>query len=773
MEKQVKNLLSLIKITPPLIIMIVSIFIINLLNTQQQKELTEERDRIEKQFIEDEKTRIEANVLTVYNLIKDEDININIELKKNLKLNGNNVYAIINNIYKTNINKKTKDEIVKEIKVVLRDLRFNYGRTYVALTNSKALTILQPLKPESEGKHVYNLQDKKGKYLLREILDIAKSPEKEGFIEYYFHKLTDKKTEHKKLTYVKVFKELDLVITIGDYIDDFKRDTQNKILKQFPQLKYKKDAHLYVITFEGDIIYHPSNKAINTNIFKEDKYNHMDYLFKDLILKKEKDSAVFINIKPKVVESIDTKDTKVNYVKRFDDWGWMIGVNFNISSAHPIIVKRKTILEKKYDNYKNNILFYGIILTLIILILSYFMSKVLEKKFLTYKENIETKNKKLELQSELLKQKKDEFETIIKEAPNPIMIHNEDGKVIMINQVWIEASGFSLEEIPTIDNWINYVYKDEQHRAAIKKHIFSLYEITGRINEGEFQFTNKNGNLVSWQFFSAPLGLIDGKRTIISSAMDITEEKNKDKLLFEQTKLASMGEMIGNIAHQWRQPLSIISMGVTGMKMQKEMGVLDNDTFNKNCDIINNNAQYLSKTIDDFRNFIKGERNKQVYNLKDSISSFLHLVEGTIKKHEIILIQDISQDININGYENELIQGFINIFNNAKDALQKIDSEKDTRIVFISTSIQNNNAVINIKDNAGGIPQEILAKIFEPYFTTKHSSQGTGLGLHMTYNLIVDGMGGNIEAHNTTYTYKNKEYKGAEFTITLPVNHEN
>ena len=246
----------------------------------------------------------------------------------------------------------------------------------------------------------------------------------------------------------------------------------------------------------------------------------------------------------------------------------------------------------------------------------------------------------------------------------------------------------------------------------------------------------------------------------------VNENREKDQLLFNQTKLASMGEMIGNIAHQWRQPLSVISTGATGLKLQKEYETLTDELFEDTCTAINNNAQYLSKTIDDFRNFIKGDRKKTIFNLSNSIESFLHLVEGSIKSENINIIKNLQDNIKINGYENELIQCYINIYNNAKDVL--VNKEED-KFLFISSTIKNNKAIIKIKDNAGGIPDEVMPKIFEPYFTTKHKSQGTGLGLHMTYNLIVDGMNGNIKANNKNNEYDGKEYYGAEFTITLPI----
>ena len=244
------------------------------------------------------------------------------------------------------------------------------------------------------------------------------------------------------------------------------------------------------------------------------------------------------------------------------------------------------------------------------------------------------------------------------------------------------------------------------------------------------------------------------------------ENRQKDKQIFKSEKMASMGEMIGNIAHQWRQPLSVISTASTGMQVQKEYDILTDELFYESCNRINDNVQYLSKTIDDFRNFIKGDRIKIIFSMKDLIDSFLRLVEGSAKSNNISIILDIEDNLNINGYKNELIQCIMNIFNNSKDAL--IDNNKDNRFIFISGKEENNQAVIIIKDNAGGIPKDIISKIFDPYFTTKHQSNGTGLGLHMSYNLITEGMNGTLDAINTIYEVKEKKYTGALFTIKIP-----
>jgi len=249
----------------------------------------------------------------------------------------------------------------------------------------------------------------------------------------------------------------------------------------------------------------------------------------------------------------------------------------------------------------------------------------------------------------------------------------------------------------------------------------------------------------------------------------VTQELERNKKiqdkLYQSEKLAAMGEMIGNIAHQWRQPLSIISVGATGMKIRKEHSILEDSQFYETCDLIDKNAQYLSQTIDDFRNFIKNDQSKVRFTIKQNLESFISIITATVKSKNIELITDI-EDCELDSYPNELIQCYMNIFYNSKDALEVIKTQK---YIFIESKIKENNVIITFKDNANGIDEKIQDKIFEPYFTTKHQSQGTGLGLSMSYSIIIDRMNGSIESKNTQYTYKNQQFKGLKTIITLPI----
>ena len=244
-------------------------------------------------------------------------------------------------------------------------------------------------------------------------------------------------------------------------------------------------------------------------------------------------------------------------------------------------------------------------------------------------------------------------------------------------------------------------------------------------------------------------------------------EKNKvnQKILMEQSKMASMGEMLESIAHQWRQPLSVITTAASGMKMQKEFDMLSDKEFYDSSDAIVSSAEHLSQTIDDFRDFFKTNKKKEKFEFKDAFHRASDLLSSKFKNRDIEIVEDID-DISIDGFINDIVQVFMNILNNAKDALEEMKDAR--RIIFIKIHNEEGNISICIKDTAGGIPTDIIDKIFESHFTTKEEKDGTGIGLYMTKQIIEEHFHGNIEVQNIEYSYDNENFKGAQFNITLP-----
>ena len=239
---------------------------------------------------------------------------------------------------------------------------------------------------------------------------------------------------------------------------------------------------------------------------------------------------------------------------------------------------------------------------------------------------------------------------------------------------------------------------------------------------------------------------------------ETSKQKEQEQLLIQQTRLAAMGEMIGNIAHQWRQPLNALGLVFQNLKFSYEIGELNDEVLNRTVDKAEMLTKNMSKTIDDFRNFFRPNKAKEYFDINKSVLDAISLVESTFVHHNIKLEKDFKEEkIDVFGFPNEFSQVILNIISNAKDAL--IGNKIENPMIKIETKVEDDYAYISIKDNALGIKDEIIHKIFEPYFTTKDEVQGTGIGLYMSKIIIEKNMNGKIYLENTN--------EGANFIIKL------
>ena len=234
---------------------------------------------------------------------------------------------------------------------------------------------------------------------------------------------------------------------------------------------------------------------------------------------------------------------------------------------------------------------------------------------------------------------------------------------------------------------------------------------------------------------------------------EVEKNRQKDQQLIQQSRLAQMGEMISMIAHQWRQPLAAISSASAAIKLKSMLNKLDKDKAMELATNISNYSQHLSETIDDFRDFFKVNKDKNDVTYNELIESVLGIIEVSMENKNIILIKNLESKEIFHSYPNELKQVILNLMKNAEDILL----EKKIQNPIITIHTQDNK--LSICDNAGGVPEDIMEKIFDPYFSTKLEKNGSGLGLYMSKTIIQEHCDGDI-------TVKNNE-DGAIFTIAL------
>ena len=363
-------------------------------------------------------------------------------------------------------------------------------------------------------------------------------------------------------------------------------------------------------------------------------------------------------------------------------------------------------------------------------------------------------NYKLEMAKKNLSEKNEELRLILDTTMEAIIIF-KDNSVVDCNKIAIELFNKQMKyELinKSFDDLINNKNSD----------IFNEKE------PFETNLTREDGSE-----FSAIINIKDTSLNNqifkIVTIVDIEDLKRKENLMAEQTKLAAMGEMLGNIAHQWRQPLNIISMSSSNLKLKNDMGELNSSTLRESLSLILKTINHLSDTIETFNDFLKTDKEKSIFNVNDNIKNSISLVDNFFKNFNIDIVLELDDDVFLNNLANEFSQAFINILNNAKDAIVLNLKDNESGLIKIKTKKIDNFIEILVLDNALGVDKDILNKIFEPYFTTKHKYQGTGLGLYMTRKIINSSMGGEITVQNKKFTHNKKEYKGAEFKIKIPL----
>lgn len=355
------------------------------------------------------------------------------------------------------------------------------------------------------------------------------------------------------------------------------------------------------------------------------------------------------------------------------------------------------------------------------------------------------------------------------ETQSGMTITDKNHNILKVNKAFEKITGYSQKEVL---GKTPAVLKSDLHNREFYTNLYKNLKKDG-VWIGEIRNKHKNGNIYNEHLIIQ--SVLDSNNEpiyYVASFLDITKQKimeekltQKEQLLIQQSKMAQMGEMLENIAHQWRQPLSIITTSATGLKIQQELSLLTNERLIESLDIIVKASLHLSNTIDDFRNFYKNDKEKKFFNLKNTVEKSLTLVSSKFKNQDIEIKIEV-EDIELNGFENELLQVFINILSNAKDELVKKDNQ--IKIIYIFTKKQQDNICISFQDNAGGIKEELLTHIFDSHFTTKEQEDGTGIGLYMS-KLIIDKMNGEIKASNEKINYYDKTFDGAKFSITLPL----
>ena len=340
-----------------------------------------------------------------------------------------------------------------------------------------------------------------------------------------------------------------------------------------------------------------------------------------------------------------------------------------------------------------------------------------------------------------------------KYSPTAGCIFDENGDLVYMNDV-------AMDEFDAIENAANlgiidvssYILSD-----SLSSMLLQYKEQTHQLQIRGIQ--KENVLLLHMNNITKILELEYANSSLEGKVKDVLSENEiKNHLLIQQSKLATKGEMIENIIHQWKQPLNALGVLLGNIQLTNTLRPMSTEEMDKVMLRATKLIKIMSAIMDDFRNFFKADKQPTSFKVFDCMSDVMLILEGLLIQENIEVVNKIEPDLMVEGFKNEFSQVLLNIISNAKDAF--VERAAVTRRIELETSVEDDKILLRITDTAGGIADEHLNKIFDSHFTTKEKCEGTGIGLHMSKLIIENDMNGRIDVEN----YKD----GTRFTLSFP-----
>lgn len=382
-------------------------------------------------------------------------------------------------------------------------------------------------------------------------------------------------------------------------------------------------------------------------------------------------------------------------------------------------------------------------------------------------EALESEQRALLYEASDLEESEAFYEQIFETANLGIALLDKEGRFVAVNPAYSKIYGYTEAEL--IGKHFNLLLPEVLHEITQAHHETFLRHEAIAYN-GEMESLCKGGKRIYVYATEGLLEQIIGGPYKIMTVFDITlmvearrVQKEQEVMLVQQSKLAAMGEMIGHIAHQWRQPLNVMNMTTLDLKFKQELGSLSDEKLRSALEVIESLSDQMSNTINDFMNFYKPNKDKKDFCLYETVLYATQIVNVQLQNFGISLSLNIDPSLKVHGLANELQQVILNLLGNAKDAF--VNKPIEPKQICLVAWKSEEGLFLGMEDNAGGIDEGLLERIFEPYFTTKGKMQGSGIGLYICSMIMRESFGGSIKVENITHE---DATIGARFILAFP-----
>ncbi len=753
----------------------------------QRRTSTMRRDHVESQM-----ALVRGEVEKAVDYILYEKSRTEQRLREVIQSRVHEAHAVATHIYREHSGDYAENDIRKMIKDALRPVRFNSGRGYYFATNLDGKEELFAARPGEEGKDYLDVRDSRGKYLVREMIEVVKGAG-EGFVEYTWTKPGSEGRDFPKIAFVKLFEPLNYFIGTGEYLDDMTADIQAEVLERIGTIRYADSGYIFIVSYDGLVLSgHPKQKNVGKNLWEMEDPDGVKVIQEERRAVENR-SGDFIRYRwPRPGES--EASPKISFIKGIADWEWMVGTGVYVDEMEPVIAGmarqlRSNILQKVS---LVAMVFAGLALTMFLLAsrsarftkegfkaFSSFFEKAAAdsvpvdedrlyfsefqtlaasaNRMLDERRQFEEKlTSELEMRGKILadlKESEEKYQKLFNNEVDAISIFDMETKRFLdANEAFLRLYGYTREEVLQLTVY-DVSAEPEQSKAAIDK------SATAGDTLIPLRHHKKKDGTEFWVELSAGPFTWKGRKVMYAVVRDITERIELDSERLKSQKLESVGVLAGGIAHDFNNLLMGIYGNISLAKMSSDSG---GEIY-----------KYLADTEKSFKRakdltqqlltFAKGGvlAKKTISLVPVIMESVRFALSGSNVKSEISLADNIRP---VEADEGQISQVLQNIVINADQAMPEGGTVKvSVGNVTVgagqaSPLPEGDYVAITIEDAGIGIPEEYIAKIFDPFYTTK--TKGSGLGLATAYSII--------KKHDGAIQVESTVGKGTTFNIYIP-----